>query len=139
MQTTSRFATLNAPFLQATDKSQLSAQLKDDDGSLVKDERIDFYEVYTPNYIGFSSDKSIIQSGGTADLSVKIKDADDSNIIKGATVYFYEAYTPVYIGFASDKSVMQSGGTADLSVKVKDTDGNIVKGETVYFYERVDD
>ena len=77
------------PIIQSGEKSNIQAKLKDNDGSLVEGERIDFYEIYEPTTLLLTSDKSIIQTNEYSDIQAKLKDADGS-LIEGETIYFYK-------------------------------------------------
>ena len=47
-----------------------------------------FFEQFNP-VIDLQCDKSIIQSGESANLSVNVKD-EDGSIVKGSVVHFYQ-------------------------------------------------
>lgn len=85
--------------------------------------------------IGLSSDKSIIQTGETANLKAIVVD-NNRNPVEGVTVEFYEVVTPT-LTMSADKSIIQTGETVVLSCKVRDGDGSLVRGQIVEFYKEV--
>ena len=110
------------------------------DGDGISGHTVHFYEIYEQGLI-FKSDKKIIQSGDTANLTVQLTDSSDNSLLRqsGTIVHFYEIYTPE-LTLTGDKDIIQTGDTLNLETKVKDaTDGSIVKGEKVHFYVREDE
>ena len=74
--------------MQTGDTLTLSARVKDEDGSLAKDIRVDFYELLVPT-ITLTGDKAVMQTGDTLTLSARVKD-EDGSLAKDVRVDFYE-------------------------------------------------
>lgn len=74
--------------IQDSAKTNISALLKDEDGSIVYNSRIDFYEVFNP-VLNARADTDTIVSGDTVDIYSDLVDEDGSNI-DGEKVYFYK-------------------------------------------------
>lgn len=75
--------------IQVDETSNLLATIKGTgvDGGIigVPGQTVKFYETYTPG-LGVTSDKSIIQSGETCNVTAQLKDADDGSLIRQANV-----------------------------------------------------
>lgn len=79
--------------IQTGDTSEFVATLLDGEGNGVPYQVVSFYEEWTPG-IRLTGDKSIIQSGGTVDLSTQLYDTSDGSLVResGHNITFYAPF-----------------------------------------------
>ena len=77
--------------IQSGEVTQLRAKLTDFDHRGVEGVRVDFYQVWTPSVV-VKSDKQIIQSEDTANISAQLVDSQDGSKveIEGQQIFFYK-------------------------------------------------
>ena len=78
-----------ADIIQSADTVDISAEYKDEDGSIVIGETVHFYEKYEPTSLEVSATPNPLQVGDDTDISATLKDSDGSRVV-GEKVYFYK-------------------------------------------------
>ena len=78
----------DSKIIQTNDNDVLRAKVTDYEFKGVPNTLVYFFEQFNP-VIDLQCDKSIIQSGESANLSVNVKD-EDGSIVKGSVVHFYQ-------------------------------------------------
>ena len=83
---------LTAPknIIQSNDTLQFTATVKDSDGSLIKDETVNFERVVDSSEwnVGMSASKEIMQTGETSTITVTVKDANN-NAVENVWIDWY--------------------------------------------------
>ena len=90
-------------------------RVKDDDGSLIPNVPIYFFEKYDLSSINVSSSKNPIQLGDNEKLYGRVKD-EDGSLIPNVPVYFFESIRPSYTndGTSTSDLIVEDGASVTV-------------------------